>query len=184
MIYFVLKINSMKSAIRVSLLLLVLFGIFRGVFAIAETNSAGFVGDRFEEVLSNPAESYEKNRGNNLTILIPMISENPLGKGYQRGTAGGGITTDTSNRETQFATLITEWGVIGMASMMILSILYLADMYKIRKLKKMTKFSFIDVSIALMLAYIILYFVAAILQANYFFWMLVAFAFRSRHIEA
>jgi hypothetical protein len=182
-IYVVLKINSVASAIRVSLLLLVVFGVFRGVFALAETNSAGFVADRFEDVLSNPAESYNKNRGSNLGVLLPMIAENPLGKGYQRGTAVAGATTDTTNRETQFAALISDWGVIGMVLMMVLSILFLVKMYGIRRVKRSMRYSFIDMSIALMLAYIILYFVAAVLQANYFFWMLIALALRSRQFD-
>jgi hypothetical protein len=182
-IYFVLKINSITSAVRVSLLLLVIFGLFRGVFALAESNSGGFVGSRFEDVLSNPAESYEKNRGGNLSVILPMIAANPFGKGYLRGTEGAGMTTDTGNRETQFAALITDWGVIGMLTMMILSILFLGKMNQIRKEKVFMRYRFIEIAFAIILTYIILYFIGPVLQANYFFWMLIAFALRSRQFD-
>lgn len=183
-IYAALKIDSLKSAIRVSLLLIVLFSIFKGAFSLAENSSSGFVGDRFEGILSNPTETFEKSRSGNLTALIPMIAESPFGKGYQRGTSGGGVSTDiTSNRETQFAALIADWGLIGMVSMVILSVLFLIKMYEIRKMKFKKKNNFVDISIALLISYIILYFAAPILQANYFFWMLIAFSFRSRNLD-
>ena len=175
-LYMLLNVNSMKGAIRTALVFLLMIGLFRASFIVAENSTDGFVGQRFENILSDPAATFQKERGSNFEVIVPMILEDPFGIGYQRAAIGGkeGTRSMTKNRETQFAALIGDWGLIGMVSMMILFFVFLQKMFKIFKKKNAASYFLAQVFTCYLTSYVIGMIVGPILQANYFVWMLIA----------
>ena len=173
LVFLVLGVKDYKSLFRISLILLVALGILRLSSAVAGAVTDGTSEARFGKTLENPFEAYETQRAYHLAEIVPMAVTNPLGIGYQRGTKGGVSLDMKTDRETQFTSLLADWGLLGFLVMTALNVSLLVFMFKrMRKVNYAARKSLLLV-FSWVLSIFAAWFAGPMIQSNYIMWIYI-----------